>query len=209
MPGQRRTAGRRTRGSWLPRIAGIGVIVLVAAGGVAAYLVTLHPAGARSAALPTRVVSDQTVGLIVQHPQPRSAGQLVQLLGSHASPEFSPVSLAEQQSGSGQWTADLMAGNSYIFIFLPNGDCLGAAGRAGRARLVLQRCDLAANQRWRRVGPGTLALGHSFYAYANLADRSCLTEGGQLPGPVWGTDLSACARSAPPDQLVAFWWATG
>ena len=185
--------------------------MLVAAGGVAAYLVTLHPAGARSAALPTRVVSDQTVGLIVQDTQPRSAAQLVQLLGSHASPEFSLVSLAEQQSGSGQWTADLMAGNSYIFIFLPNGDCLGAAGRAGRAgraRLVLQRCDLAANQRWRREGPGTLAQGHSFYAYANVADRSCLTAGSQLPAKVWGADLSAC-RSAQPDQLVAFWWATG
>ncbi|HXW87499.1 MAG TPA: hypothetical protein VEJ42_04505 [Streptosporangiaceae bacterium] len=209
MPGQPRTAGRRTRGSWLPRIAGIGVIVLLAAGGVAAYLVTLHPAAARSAALPTRVVSDQTVGLIAQDAQPHSAGQLVQLLGSHTSPDFSLVSLAEQQSGYGQWTADQMADNSYIFIFLPNGDCLGATGRAGQARLVLQRCDLAASQRWRRVGSGMLAQGHSFYAYANLADRSCLTEGSELPGRVWGAGLSACAQSAGPDQLVAFWWATG
>ncbi len=198
--------GGRARGSWLARLTGIGLIVVLAAGGVTAYLVTQHPLGGRSATiLPTRVVSYQTVGLLAQDAQPRSSGQLVQLLASQGGPEFSLVSHAEQQSGSGQWTADLMVGGSYIFIFLPSDDCLGATDSAGQARLVLQHCDLQANQRWRRIGTGTVARGHSFYPYANMADGSCLTEGSELPGPVWAASLSGCTRAAT-GQLLAFWW---
>ena len=201
--------GGRARGSTLARLAGIGLIVVLAAGGVTAYLVTLHPLGADSAAsLPTRVVSYQTVGLLAQDAQPGSSGQLVQLLRRQTKPEFSQVSEAEQQSGTGQWTADLMVGSSYIFIFLGTDDCLAATGSAARPRLVLQHCDLRANQRWRRVGTGTVAQGHSFYAYANMADRSCLTRGNELPGPVWAASLSACSAAAA-DQLLAFWWSAG
>ena len=206
MPGQRRTVGGRARGSWLARLTGIGLIVVLAAGGVTAYLVTQHPRGGGSAAaLPAHVASYQTVGLVARDTQPHSAGQLVQLLGKHGKPQFSPVSLAAQQSGSGQWTADLMVGGSYIFIFLPSDDCLGATGSAARPRLVLQHCDLQANQRWRRVGTGTVADGHSFYSYANMADRSCLTAASAGPGGVQEASLSACSAAAA-DQLLAFWW---
>jgi hypothetical protein len=209
MPGRRRTAGGRARGSTLARLAGIGLIVVLAAGGVTAYLVTLHPLGGRSGGtLSSRVVSYQTVGLLAQDVQPRSSGQLVDLLGRAGKPQFSPVSQAEQQSGTGQWTADLMVGGSYIFIFLGSDDCLATTGSAARARLVLQHCDLQANQRWRRVGTGVLAQGHSFYGYANMASRSCVTEGSELPGPVWAAGLSMCARAAS-DQLLAFWWSAG
>ncbi len=201
--------GGRARGSWLPRLAGIGLIVVLVAGGVIAYLVTLHPFGARPVTLPTRVVSYQTVGLVAEDAQPRAAGEIVQLLGKQGVPRFIPVSSAEEQSGTGQWTADLMAGNTYIFIFLPSGDCLGATGRAGRPRLALQHCNLSASQRWRRIGPGTLAQGHSFYPYANVADGACLTEGAELPGPVWAAGLASCASAASADQVVAFWWAAG
>jgi hypothetical protein len=201
--------GGRARGSTLARLAGIGLIVVLAAGGVTAYLVTLHPLGAGSAAtLPTRVVSYQTVGLLAQDVQPRSSGQLVELLGRQGKPQFSPVSQAEQQSGTGQWTADLMVGGSYIFIFLGSDDCLAATGPAARARLVLQHCDLQANQRWRRVGTGAVAQGHSFYAYANMAGRSCVSEGSELSGPVWAAGLSACSTAAT-GQLLAFWWSAG
>ncbi len=209
MPGQRRTVGGRSRGSWLARLAGIGVIVVLAAGAVTGYLVTLHPPGAHATTLSTRVVTAQTVGLVAENAQPGSAGQLVQLLGRRETPTFSPVSQAEQQSGSGQWTADFMSGGSYIFIFLPSDDCLGAAGSASRTRLVLQHCDLQASQRWRRLGSATLTQGHSFYRYANVADRSCLTERSELPGPVWGAGLSGCTTAATTNQLVAFWWNAG
>jgi hypothetical protein len=205
MPGQRRTVGGRARGSWLARLSGIGLIVVLAAGGVTAYLVTLHPFGGHSPILPTRVVSYQTVGLVAEDAQPPSSGQPTQLRAAHGKPQFSPVSQAELQSGSGQWTADLMVGGSYIFIFLGSDDCLGVTGSAGQARLVLQHCDLQASQRWRRVGNGKVAQDHSFYPYANVADGSCLTRGSELPGPVWVAGLSACT-TAGTNQLLAFWW---
>src|SRR5262245_39184247 len=130
MPGQRHSAGTRSRGSWLARLAGISVVVLLAAGGVTAYLVELHPvAPRRTTSLPTRVLSFQTVGLITQAAQQAApAGQLLQLLGPQGTAQFSPVGQAQEQAGSPQWTADLMAGNSYIFIFLPTGSCLAATG---------------------------------------------------------------------------------
>jgi hypothetical protein len=205
MPGQRRTVGGRARGSWLARLAGIGLIVMLAAGGVTAYLVTMRPLGAGSPALPTRVVSYQTVGLLAQSAQPGSSGQLVELLGSRGRAQFSPVSQAEQQSGTGQWTADLMVGGSYIFIFVGSDDCLGVIGSTSQARLVLQHCNLRANQRWRRVGAGTVEQGHSYYPYANVGERSCVTEGSELPGPAWTASLSACSTTAT-GQLLAFWW---
>lgn len=204
MPGQRSTVGRRARGSWLARLAGIGLIVVLAAGGVTAYLITLHPFGGGSGkALPTRVVSYQIVGLLAENSQKTASNQLVELLSRHGSPRFSPVSQTGQQASYGQWTADLMVGNSYIFILVGTDDCLGVTGSADHARVVLQHCDLQANQRWRRVGQRTVAGGRSFYAYANTADGSCLTEGSELPGPVWAAGLSACSPTAA-SQLLAF-----
>lgn len=201
--------GGRARGSWLARLTGIGLIVLLAAGGVTAYLVTLHPLGASPAtALPTRVVSYQTVGLLAADAQPRSSGQLVELLGRHGTPQFSLVSAAEEQTGSGQWTADLMVGDSYIFILLGSDDCLAATGSGNQAKLVLQHCNLQANQRWRRIGTATTAQAHSFYPYANVAEGSCISEGSELPGPVFAASLSRCSAAAT-TQLVAFWWSAG
>jgi hypothetical protein len=210
MPGQRRIPGPRTRGSWLPRLAGIGVIVLLAAGGVAAYLVSLHPAAARHAtALPTRVLSSQTVGLVARNPGPgSSAGQLLQLLGPRRAPRFSPLGQAQEQTGSPQWTADLMSGNSYIFIFLPTGQCLAAGGRAGQPQLALQHCDLGTAQRWRRTHNPVTSQGHEFYQYANLGDAACLTQSGQLTAQSFGAALEACSVSPPASQLIAFWWAS-
>jgi hypothetical protein len=209
MPGQRRTGGGRARGSTLARLAGIGLVVMLAAAGVIAYLVTLQPRGAGSGAtLSTRVVSYQTVGLLAEDAQPRSSGQLLELVSKQGKPQFSPVSQDELQSGTGNWTADLMVGGSYIFIFLGSDDCLAVTDSEGQPRLALQHCDLQANQRWRRVGTGTLAQGHNFYAYANAADRSCITEGSELPGQVSAASLSACSKAAT-NQVLAFWWSAG
>jgi len=183
--------------------------MLIAAGAVAAYLVALHPARHPAPPLPTRVLSSQTVGLIAQVAQPGSSpGQLLQLLGPRGTPQFSPLGQAEEQSGSPQWTADLMAGNSYIFIYLPTGHCLAVAGPAGRPKLTLEHCDLAAQQRWRRTRAAVKIQGHDFYQYANLADGSCLTEAAELTGPAYGGALQSCAAVPPPDQLIGFWWAS-
>jgi hypothetical protein len=210
MPGQRHSAGPRSRGSWLARLAGISVVLLLAGGGVAVYLVELHPAAARPAkSLPTKVLSRQTVGLIAQRTQqPSSGGQLLQLLSPRGTLQFSPVARAQEQAGTPQWTANLMAGNSYIFIFLPSGDCLAAAGPARQPKLALKHCDLTAGQRWRRVRQAVVSQGHDFYQYANLGNGACLAEAAGQSGLVYGAALETCSPSAPADQLIAFWWSS-
>ncbi len=208
MPGQRRTASSRASGSWLPRLTGLGVVVLLAAAGVTGYVIAFHPAAKHhSPPLPTRVVSYQTVGLVVADSVPgTSSGQLLQLVSPHGTPAFSLLSQTQQAQGSPQWTADLMAGDSYIFIYLPTGQCLSAAGSARHPKLALRHCDLDASQRWRRMQRAVLSQAHDFYQYANLGDRACLTQQGEQPGPVFGASLAACSPSQPADQFIAFWW---
>lgn len=209
MARQRHSPGAR-RESWLPRLAGIGIVLLLAAGGMAGYLVAVHPAAARTTPpLSRKVMSHQTVGLIVQNSQPGSPpGQLLQLSGRHRSPEFLTVSPAEVTDGAPDWTADLMAGNSFIFIFVPSGECLTAVGPAIEATLAMRHCDLAAAQRWRRTTAAIKVDGHDFYQYASLANGSCLTQNGVIPGPVYGAALMPCSAARPKDQLVAFFWSS-
>jgi hypothetical protein len=132
MPGQRSTGARRARGSWLPRLVGIAIVVLLAGGGVLAYLLAAKPpAPVHVARLPTRVLSVQTVGLVV--PGPPAAGgnnALEMLLDSRAGLAFAPVPPSSLVTGDPEWTADQMAGGTYIFIYIPSGQCLGSA--AGR-----------------------------------------------------------------------------
>jgi len=210
MPGQRRSTGQRAPGSRLSRLAGISVAVLIAAGAVAAYLVAMHPARRPPPPLPARVVSVQEIGLIARVAQPgSSAGHLVQLLVSATdTPQFSTLGQAQEQTGSPQWTADLMAGDSYIFIYLPTGHCLAAAGTADRPRLSLEHCDLAAQQRWRRIKAAVQFQGHDFYQYENLGDASCLTETAELAGPFYGAALRSCLAGSPAGQLIAFFFAS-
>ena len=210
MPGQRRIAGPRTRGSRLPRLAGFGVAVIVAGGLVTGYLLAFHPARPHHAApLPTKVVSYQTVGLVVPDTQPGGpADQLLQLRGSHGTPQFSPLAQTELAAGTPEWTADLMAGGTYIFIYLPTGQCLSAVGKASQRKLALRHCDLGAAQRWRRMPRAVLTQAHDFYQYANLGDGSCLTQTGVLPGEIYSASLADCVASQPADQLIAFWFAS-
>lgn len=208
MPGQRPRT-RRARGSWLPRLAGLGAILLLAAGGAAAYLVTQHPVSRHAARLPSRVRSVETVGLVAQQAAAASPdAQLMQLLSQQGAPRFSVLTPALAAAGTPQWTADLMAGNTYIFIFLPTGRCLTATGTAHRPQLALRRCDLAAGQRWRRATAMVLARGHDFYQYANLDDSDCLTLGTPLDGQDYSATLAGCSGASPSRQLIAFWWAS-
>jgi hypothetical protein len=183
-------------------------VVVLAAGAVTGYLIAFHPLSPHHAApLPTRVVSFQTVGLVVGSTQPgASAGQLSQLVGDHGAPTFSPLGQTQLAQGSPQWTADLMAGNTYIFIYLPTGQCLSATGPAKRLTVALRHCDLDANQRWRRMDQAVKSQAHDFYQYANVADGDCLTQHGEPLGPAIGATLAPCSPSAPVSQLIAFWW---
>jgi hypothetical protein len=209
MPRQRHAPSAR-RASWLPRLAGIGIVLLLAGGGVTGYLVALHPAAARtSPPLSSKVTSRQAVGLVVKDSLPGSrAGQLLQLAGQQGNPEFLPVSRAQAEEGSAEWTADLMAGNSYIFIFVSTGDCLTAVGPAISAKLTLSHCDLAATQRWRRTTAAIKIDGHDFYQYSSLAYGRCVTQSSVAAGSEFSATMAPCSASSPEDQLVAFWWSS-
>jgi hypothetical protein len=208
MPGQRRP-GRRSRESWGPRIAGLTAVVLIAGVGAGVYVLKFRPSDRHPARLPTTVLSKQAVGMVATalSASPGHSGRsLVQLLGPGGVPVFTPLSPAAAASsqGSPQWTADLMTGNGWIFIYLQDGNCLAAGSRA---RLIMQHCDLGAAQRWRRVGGALSQDGHQFYQYANVADGKCLSEASSLAGAA-DASLATCRPGQPPSQMIALWWST-
>ena len=137
-----------------------------------------------------------------------AGGRLLQLVDSHAAPEFSPLNAAQVAVGSPQWTADLMGGNIYIFIYLETDTCLAAVGPSSHPALALRHCDLGRQQRWHRVNNTVIAGGHDYYQYANSGDGQCLTMTGRQADGDYGTDLRPCAATQPASQLIAFWWSS-
>jgi hypothetical protein len=207
MPGQRRTGGSPSRGYWLPKLAGIGAIVVLVGGGATAYIVAFNPAKPRHIApLPTKVLGYQTVGLIGEPASTGGSNQLVQLVSQAKGPVFAPVQPTQVASGAPEWTADQMEGGTYIFIYLPTGRCLTSAGPAGRTVLAVDHCNLgSAQQRWRlrnRVVRG----GHDFYQFENAATGMCLAQVSRSASAPGGAGLAACDPNRPASQLLAFWW---
>lgn len=211
MPGQRHTARPRTRGSRLPRLAGLGVIVVLAAGGAAIYVAGFHPAAEkRPAPLPTRVASTETVGLVAEPAAAGGpAGAIMQLLTPQQRPAFSPVGISQQQQGQPEWIADVMTDGGYIFIYLPTSQCLASAGPRARPRLTAERCNLGSAQRWRRLGTGVLVDRHDFYQFANTSSGKCITQGSGSAAQGVTAGLAACDPARPASQLLAFWWTAG
>jgi hypothetical protein len=207
MPGQRHTARSRTRGSRLPRLAGLGVIVVLAAGGAGVYVAGFHPAAVKHPApLPTRVASTLTVGLIAQPAAAAgSAADIVQLLSPRQQPAFTPAGISQQQLSQPEWIADVMTDGGYIFIYLPTSRCLAATGPRTRPRLSSERCNLSRAQRWRRLGSGVLVAGHDFYQFENLGAGRCITQGSGPAGQGLPAGLAACDPARPTRQLLAFW----
>jgi hypothetical protein len=196
MPGKR-NARSRVRGSWAARLTGIGLALLAAAVGVAVYLLV---GGTRadnaSSALPTKVVGTQAIELAGSQPAAGS-GPADALVASGAGVVFRPA----VQTAT-DWTADQMAGGTYIFIYLQNGRCLGASGRTG---VSLQRCNLQAGQRWIRQHPVVGAT--DYWQLRNLADGRCLTAASGT-GPAGGAGaaprLERCQPAPGARQLIAF-----
>jgi Ricin-type beta-trefoil lectin domain-like len=198
MPGKR-DARSRTRGSWAARLTGIGLAILLAGVALAVYLVVGNRAH-HSPGLPTRVLGTEAVNLV--NPGPPPAG------GASASPETFLASRTDLSFTAGgqaeaDWTADQMAGGTYIFIYLPDGSCLTAARSSA---VTLARCNLGASQRWVRqhlVSSG----GLDYWQLRSLSRGRCLTA---AAGNAAGTPAQSAARLdpclAPPDwsQLVAF-----
>jgi Ricin-type beta-trefoil lectin domain-like len=195
----KRDARSRTRGSWAARLTGIGLAIVLAGVGLAVYLVAGNHAP-HAPGLPTRVLGTQAVALVNPGPPPAA--------GKSASPEAFLASRADlgftaaDQAGA-DWTADQMAGGTYIFIYLPDGRCLTAARASA---VTLARCNLGAGQRWvrqRLVSSG----GLDYWQLRSLSRGRCLTAAG---GDAAITPAQSDARLdrclAPPDwsQLVAF-----
>lgn len=201
MPGQRRTVRPRTRGSLVPILTGLGAIVVLAGAGTAAYLVAFQPTKpVHPISLPQKVLGFQTVGLIGKVSPSASASGLVQLLSPRATPAFSPVPQSEAVSGTPEWTADQMAGGTYIFIYLPTGQCLSSRGTA----LALRHCDLTSvDQRWQRLGTAVLSSGHDFYEFENFGSSKCIS---QVTATADHGGLEPCDPAKPTSELLAFWW---
>ena len=204
MPGQR-SARARARGSWALRLAGIGCAVLLAGGGVAAYLVLgqQHPAS-HDSALSARVASAQAVGLA--SPGAGSGGPPQLLLVSPHGLTFTPAKPTEMPAGFPEWTADQMVGGSYIFIYISTGRCLGAT--ASHAA-VMERCDLSERQRWTREYHSTGASGQDYWQLRNDSDGRCLTVGSPVAaagsaGAGARPELQRCGAGGSWPQLIAF-----
>ncbi len=206
---------RRTRGSAIPRMTGVGVVVLIAGGGLILYLggskhpPTTHsqPAPAHHVALSAKVLAIQTVGLVDVGPYD-DGDSATNDLDDHplmlrtisSALDFVGIPRSELAAGVPLWTVDQMADSTEIFIYIPTGQCLAAV--AGRRQLSLQHCDLGLSQRWRTRARGS-AGGLSFDQYKNLAAGRCLAA-----AKAAGTAplLAACGAAHDKSQEIGLWW---
>lgn len=181
----------------------MGVALVLAAGGLAAYLATAHQvqptASQRSGhdghALSSRVRKAQAVGIVdvgpIDHP--------LKLMPTARGVSFLAVGRAEVRAGVPVWTDNQMADGTDIFIYTATGQCLSADRNPAKVRLA--HCDLALDQRWRPVDAGAVG-SQPFAEYANAKTGGCLTAPEQ-PGLA---TLAACGRPSLPGQELAFWW---
>jgi hypothetical protein len=202
MPRQSMSRSGRTRGSWTPRLAGIVAAVLIACAGAVAYSI-ISPADAsrRTNRPPTRVVSVQTVGIVTEGTDRRGARMLT---NSVTGLRWAPMPSASRPQGNPQWTADSMAGGTYVFIYVPTGQCLASVPRRNRAELALRHCDADGRQRWRRITGVTQPDGHLYGQFRSLGSGRCLDAAGGQPN---AAVLAPCGHPAPRQQMISFWWA--
>jgi len=198
MPGKR-NARSRVRGSWAARLIGVGLAIVLAGVGVALYLIYGNKAS-QATALPTRVLGTQAVGLVNpgRPPQAGASAAPQAFLASRSDLSFVPAGQV-----SADWTADQMAGGTYIFIYLPNGLCLESSRWSA---VALARCNLGAAQRWVRQRLVSLD-GVDYWQLRNLSNGRCLTvatgSGAAQPGRSTAR-LERCQASPGWIQLVAF-----
>jgi len=211
MPGPRTARPHRSKGSRVPRLTGIGLVAVLAFGGLVAYLASTHHVVQRKhhhhAVLSARVVKKQTVGIIDfgpendhdafakdkdDHPlmlQPASRGL-----------DFVAIPITELRAGLPVWTANRMSDGSDIFIYTATGQCLSPAARGGTLRLA--HCNLGLSQRWRPLD-GATAVGQAFAKYANAKTGLCLTAPDKGPGPA---TVQRCGPPGLKTQEIAFRW---
>jgi hypothetical protein len=221
---------RRTRGSAIPRMAGVGVVALIAGAGLILYLGSAaHPAAHQAAprqhapthhsALSVKVLAIQTVGLVDVGPYDDGDSATndfddhpLMLRGTSAGIEFVGIARAELAAGVPLWTQDQMADGSEIFIYIPTGQCLAAA--PDRRQLALEHCNLGPAQRWRTRHQGS-AGGLPFDQYANLASGRCVSapkaaaKHSAKASPIAAgvaPFLAACGPVHDKSQEIGLWW---
>src|SRR5579875_3298605 len=173
-----RSPGGASRGSWIPRLAGIGVVVLLACAGTAVYLAharTARGSGTRShpsttPSVQARVLSTQPAGIADPGPPGRggTAAAPELLLASGTGLRFSPASQTRPPPGFPEWTVDQMQDGGYTIIYISTGQCLAAPAGAADG-VVLERCDLGSRQRWLREYQARGAASRSYWLMRNAA----------------------------------------
>lgn len=219
MPGRRGARPYRTKGSWVPRLAGVGAVAVLALAGLVIYVATTRnhhgatPNGNGHTDLSSRVLKIQNVGIVAFGPaddgDPFVGSQedhplmLLPQSGQVRWVTIPASALAAPTSGGAgvpAWTDNQMADGSDIFIYGATGRCLGAG--VAPASVLLSRCDLSLAQRWRPRDAAD-ALGQSFAKYENAKTGLCLTAPHKNPGPA---RLAKCGRPRQKAQEIAFWW---
>lgn len=220
MPGRRAARPYRAKGSRVPRLAGVGVVLLLAVGGLAAYLASMPhdraggpPKGHEHSVLSSQVLKVQNVGIVDFGPaddgdsfvgnQDDHPLMLLWQAGRARFVMIPPSALAAPTSGGAgapAWTDNQMADGSHIFIYTATGQCLSAGPNP--VAVILARCDLALAQRWRPIDPSA-AEGQAFAKYANAKTGRCLTAPRTKPGPA---KLTKCGPPGTKNQEIAFWW---
>jgi len=208
MAGRRNARPYRTKGSWVPRLAGVGAVTVLALAGLVVYLATTHHQHQASqerngrAVLSTRVLKAQNVGIVDFGPEdhplmllPR--GGRVRFVAIPASGLAAPTSGG---AGVPAWTDNQMADGSDIFIYTATGECLSAGQASAVVRLA--HCDLSPAQRWRPTDAAT-AQGQAIAKYANAKTGLCLTAPRKMPGPA---RQAKCGPPGQKTQEIAFWW---
>jgi hypothetical protein len=224
MPGRRAARPYRAKGSSIPRLAGVSVVLLLAVGGLAAYLASTRHSQAAApkrhehTALSSRVLKVQNVGIVDFGPADDGDSFVgiqddhpLMLLRHDGRAEFVVIpasALAAPTSGGAgvpAWTDNQMADGSHIFIYTATNQCLSAGlTSAGRnpAAVGLARCNLSLAQRWRPIDASD-ALGQALAKYANAQTGGCLTAPPTKPGPA---SLTSCGALRLKNQEIAFWW---
>lgn len=210
MPGPLSARPHRTRGSWVPRLAGVGVIVVLAAGGLTVYLASAPHTAVRPrhrhAVLSSKVLKVQTVGIIDFGPdddrdpfEHDADDHPLMLHPTREGLSFVTIPDTELAAGVPVWTADQMVDGSEIFIYTATGQCLTAHRADG---LRLSHCDLSLSQRWRPLD-AAVSLGQTFAKYASAQTGRCLTAPEKKPGSAM---LEKCGPARLKTQEIAFWW---
>jgi Ricin-type beta-trefoil lectin domain-like len=210
MPAERSAGARRARGSRAPRIAGIGVVLLLAGTGIIANLVAAKPqVTVRHVALPGKVESVQEVGLVSAGPP--AAANMAAAPAQTLLKLPSGLAFVSARQAVPEWTADQLAGGTYVFIYISDGMCLASAdgqvagGRVtgGRVTAVVRRCNLGYAQRWLRQDADT----RGYWQLRNAADSRCLTLANAVPAGgqnAFRADLAPCGAQQDWRQRFTF-----